>query len=363
MPLAQQLDELALANSQGLLNDEDYYLLRKNLFEQHSTSALAPVEAPVLSVAGPGRTYTPVEYPVSHKPSLRRKNSFTVNVTNLLKRGGGDKTSVSHTPSAPSAPPTKRGLIPRLHKRATQLLSGRTDDKRLTSSAGSSSTVTHPSFIDSSHTQHPPNTPLRSPKPIAIPAFPSNQLNTSPSSEIFDYTDLYTTKDIRAAIIALEAEAQRLLEAFDDLESMTLLRVAQQNARRLRAATPEHVITVMDGSNWRRYTPQSQLPERRVFRPATVETVTDNSSARFGVPSNSSLSRSSSHLPLRRLVESESEDVTDADRPGTGDTDTHPEVFEVQRRRDEVIARYHARLGYLQARLKTAELHERLLRR
>lgn len=72
MALAQQLAELAVANSQGLLkylylprrhscelispsSDDEYRLLRQNLFEQHSDSALVPVEAPVLSVAGPGR--------------------------------------------------------------------------------------------------------------------------------------------------------------------------------------------------------------------------------------------------------------------------------------------------------------------
>jgi ABC-type Fe3+-hydroxamate transport system substrate-binding protein len=38
-------------------------------------------------------------------------------------------------------------------------------------------------------------------------------------------------------------------------------------------------------------------------------------------------------------------------------------VFEVQQRRKEVMARYEARLEYLRARLKGAELHEKLLRK
>jgi hypothetical protein len=42
---------------------------------------------------------------------------------------------------------------------------------------------------------------------------------------------------------------------------------------------------------------------------------------------------------------------------------SHVEVLEVQQRRKDVMARCEARLEYLQARLKSAELHEKLLRK
>jgi len=40
-----------------------------------------------------------------------------------------------------------------------------------------------------------------------------------------------------------------------------------------------------------------------------------------------------------------------------------PELVDVRKRREELVARYHARLEFLRAKLKGAELHERLLRR
>jgi hypothetical protein len=39
------------------------------------------------------------------------------------------------------------------------------------------------------------------------------------------------------------------------------------------------------------------------------------------------------------------------------------EMAEIRRRRAEVMGRYEERLGYLRAKLKGAELHEKLLRR
>ena len=39
------------------------------------------------------------------------------------------------------------------------------------------------------------------------------------------------------------------------------------------------------------------------------------------------------------------------------------EMAEIRRRRAEVMARYEERLGYLRAKLKGVELHEKLLRR
>ncbi|KAG6865177.1 hypothetical protein C0991_004620 [Blastosporella zonata] len=426
MALAQQLAELALANSQGLLNssDDEYRLLRQNLFEQYSNSALVPIEAPPLPVARPGEKSSPplprvriVETPAeSRKPTLRRKGSFTASVTTWLKRGS-DKASASYPPEPPSAPPMKRGFIPRLQRKASELFfSG---DKRPASSAVTYSST---SLQDSSYTRHPPNTPLRSQIRTAIPTFPSAHPGTSNSSEIFDERNLYTAKDIRAAIIATEAEAQRIHDAFDGLESSTSFRVTQQNAHRLRAATPEHVIALMDGSNWRTYKPPKspQLEGKHRPVPPSIDTTTDNTSVRsisssikrslshsksisslnpssplsarfppsasspppsilrknsassipsqvrLGVSSNTSLSRSTGHLPLDMVAEGK--DATHPSRPGTANTDNtdtnrHPEVSEIQRRRDEVMARYVARLEFLQVRLKSAELHEKLLRR
>jgi predicted DNA-binding protein YlxM (UPF0122 family) len=48
---------------------------------------------------------------------------------------------------------------------------------------------------------------------------------------------------------------------------------------------------------------------------------------------------------------------------GTEDgADGSSEVADIRRRREEVMARYEARLEFLQAKLKGAQLHEKLIR-
>ncbi|KAF5382049.1 hypothetical protein D9615_004458 [Tricholomella constricta] len=449
MALAQQLAELALANSQGLLNDDEYRLLRQNLFEQHSNSALIPTEAPILPVAGPGRKSsvsstthisprvrtldTHVDTSAPRAPPLRRKGSFASGVTNLLRRATGHKTPVS-SPSAHDDPPstsptdytTKRSVIPRiLHRKASELFSGRSDNKRVDPPTNSPRIT--PSSSDPFNARYPSNTPSQSTRRTAIPTFPSIPVDTS-SNDVFDDRNLHTAKEIRAAIIATETEAQRLLEAFNGLETTTTHRLYQQNTRRLPSATPEHINTLIDGTDWRSHRPQkppSPRPsqsDRKVYpyMPSAVDTTADSASVRsksssiqtslsrsksisslrskqhpssplssrfapppssssaprknsvssvtsqatstqrLGVTGSSSWSRSTGHLPLRTLIEGEG---VRADRGGPRTVDPHPEVSEIQRRRDEVMARYVARLDYLQAKLKSAELHEKLLRR
>jgi len=67
MALAQRLNELATANSEGLLkyalalwlpvhlvtsisSDDEYRLLRQNVFEQYSSNAVIPVESPIVPI-------------------------------------------------------------------------------------------------------------------------------------------------------------------------------------------------------------------------------------------------------------------------------------------------------------------------
>jgi UDP-N-acetylmuramyl tripeptide synthase len=45
------------------------------------------------------------------------------------------------------------------------------------------------------------------------------------------------------------------------------------------------------------------------------------------------------------------------------ETETDPALIDVRRRKEKLIARYNARLEFLRAKLKSAELHERLLRK
>lgn len=71
MALAQRLNELAIANSEGLLkyvripeyflililtisSDDEYRLLRQNIFEQHSGNASIPIESPLVPITAIG---------------------------------------------------------------------------------------------------------------------------------------------------------------------------------------------------------------------------------------------------------------------------------------------------------------------
>lgn len=95
----------------------------------------------------------------------------------------------------------------------------------------------------------------------------------------------------------------------------------------------------------------------------------------LGVGSTSSvnLARSSNHLPLSALAESEIVDRRSfaESRLGiVGDpqedadlTAMEGELADIRKRRGEVTARYETRLEFLRAKLKGAELHEKLLRK
>lgn len=84
------------------------------------------------------------------------------------------------------------------------------------------------------------------------------------------------------------------------------------------------------------------------------------------------LARSSGHLPLSTLAESEIVDrrsfAEARPSPGPDHDDAEivaleAELADIRKRRGEVTARYETRLEYLRAKLKSAELHEKLLRK
>ena len=153
MALAQRLNELAVANSEGLLqyapmiwwdswswyfySDDEYRLLRQNLFEQYSGNATIPVESPLVPItaiyvqrgckplafilrcdsdispftASKGYTSTPTSKPIidQHKPALdhrklapsrTKKLSATSGMVNLIRKATGRKppAAVHETP-------------------------------------------------------------------------------------------------------------------------------------------------------------------------------------------------------------------------------------------------------------------------
>lgn len=85
------------------------------------------------------------------------------------------------------------------------------------------------------------------------------------------------------------------------------------------------------------------------------------------------LARSLNHLPLSALAESEIVDrrsFAESRLGMVGDpqedadlTAMEGDLADIRKRRGEVTARYETRLEFLRAKLKGAELHEKLLRK
>lgn len=80
-----------------------------------------------------------------------------------------------------------------------------------------------------------------------------------------------------------------------------------------------------------------------------------------GSASSLNLTRSTGHLPMSSLPE-DAETKSFISSSAFGDEEDH-ETDEIRRRREEVKQRYDTRLEFLRAKLKGAELHEKLLKR
>lgn len=251
-------------------------------------------------------------------------------------------------------------------------------------------------------------------------------------SSVFDEDNLKTAKDIRQEMLSVEAEARRLMDAFNGLELTTLTRVQRRQGRHPlvtengNGADVDSTWTLIpdnksqrrinvadnDGISLRSGTSAGTAPSmarsaysgRKVVRQKTsLNTSFSLSSSRpgslhrknsasslgsqerragrgsmappvpalpstatyghLGVSNNSSVSlaRSTGYAPM---------DVVPEDKLTSGTTllreeEVHfeTEMEDIQRRRAEVSVRYEARLEYLRAKLKGAQLHEKLLRK
>ena len=415
MALAQRLNQLAAANSNGLLkyficlsslfpltttthSDDEYRLLRQNAFEQYSTS----VESPIVPVVRPAPTT--VQKSPAKSPSPRPKPS-SVTVASLLRRATGRKSPSTSHPKPPDT--SKRSVIPRLlQKKPTELPLHRTDLRSPTDLQ--SPRIPHARSYDSSLHAHTSgqSSPRRKPAPIS----PSL---TSAISDVFDDDNLSTSGDIKAIISSTEVELQRLVDAFDSLETTTARRIRKQNAHRLPSNTPADINVVLGGKEWRehrmipspsspffdqksllsdglsirsgvsnkttlsrsksiaslpRYHPPGSPLSPHFRSPSISHSISSvsshgTSSGLLRISTASVASRSTSQLPLQKLKENAAMCSTDTIGLGPDDDGAESELIDIQRRREDLISRYSTRLDYLKAKLKGAELHEKLLRK
>ncbi|OCH88475.1 hypothetical protein OBBRIDRAFT_795242 [Obba rivulosa] len=474
MTLAQRLNGLATANEEGLLSDDEYRLLRQNLFERFASGSALPSETPLVRMSGShagmnGQSSSAAQRSSSNfhvqTPSVRsNKKSLTSSVTGLLRRvtskrvasaslvvGGSDSASVFSTSTSPSMS-AERHTLPRILSKQMSDSSLKTDDSfgqlfRRPSMAGRPSDASGPSSVRSRRRGASSNPPSSfNASSVALDTSDTHSYNTD-HIPIDDTVE--TATDLRKHIELVEAEGRRLLDAFNGLELSTLTRnhkrppmipplpshgslsdlsrqigssssmrslrtgkdidamsfksggsikttvsskrVPSTSGRR-RAPTASSSLAPQQGSLTRKSSLASMSSRQRVTIMASA-----HMPAHLGSSSSVNLMRSTGHLPLATVAETEakrqSQDMDtapDSHRPppvsnsssgiarppgaangtravvGVEEEEIRAmevELGDIRRRRAEVTARYEARLEYLRARLKGAELREKLLRK
>ncbi|KAF7312411.1 hypothetical protein MIND_00254600 [Mycena indigotica] len=437
-PLAAKLNELAVANSDGLLNDDEYRILRQNLFERYTTGVDIISSSPPV-VKSPRRKHvelmdpTPAPSPRQQQPVARSKMS------EFLRRATGRKAA---TP--PSSPVIKLSMPRLFSKKHEDVSSSDTESSVPRTSSGSRRTQSSrkisgsislspssPNFRSSptrSYFDTLPTSPSRS----AFPATPSRyDVVPGGSNDIFDDENLHTSDAIRKAISAVEADSRRLVAAFNDLETSAVIRYRQEHPHRNRSgsssnlnSTPSRRPPIIAHGNVNHHRARSNSQRNidgQSVRSSTSLRTTKSTASLFaskhnnptpppplsqstppsqssswgnrisalrrkgslsslsssqpsflsvgrsnGLSRSSSISRSTSHLPLPPVPPSPASpnattmmELLKSPTPDEGGE----ELADVRRRRTEVVGRCEARLEYLRAKLKTAELHEKLLRK
>ncbi|KAF7424202.1 hypothetical protein PC9H_009506 [Pleurotus ostreatus] len=469
MTLAQRLDELAVANAEGRLSDDEYRLLRQNLFERFGSGAVVPGEPPVVPIGGQTKhikgasvsssSTQPKTQPRTQSVQVESARISLISptkkrpsgVTNFIRIATGKADPLSHqtSPHDPSsgaaANQPKRNLVSRiLLRKGSKQLAVRTDLPVQTSQSHPSSPVKLGTTLGSSsstkiNTLAPPSPgrgyPRRHSPASTPPLSPSSSRHVLPL-DVYNDNNLVTSKDIQQEIAHVEVEYKNLLDAFNGLEMTTLVRTQVHELRRLPVQTPTSPLALMAGHDWRDYSQTaastSTLPVADGGDHASIRSTSSRKSSRSsssgnlfgrgkqhsGIPqrvssplsplkraastkksSTSSLSlssqgtphssssmparlnatlhpgmhgtfkpsRSANHLPLSALHEHPSrtsQDVIDlADPENTPRPASSGELEDVRYRKAELMKRYEARLEYLRARLKSALLHEKLLRK
>jgi len=412
--LASRLNDLAAAHAQqlityvfiGILNaqltppsDDDYRLLRQDLFQTYSNEQLSLPQPPLPQ---PSQPQTPSDLP------LRRKLSVVSGFSGFFFRAIG-RSPKKHLPMS-------QNVV--THHKIQQ----------------------RPSFLSlrrSEQQQH------RQKQQQLLSSAPHDS-DSNPAV-------------LMALITSTEAEYTRLLDAFTSLESSTLKRIQYKTARRLYTPTPTSINVLFEGREWRKHTepvpsivlpPLSSVPiinhrhhhsrahsQHQPSFLSTSSSVADQSSihsaassskisisrsfpspshnANFAVPlPSSSLSIRAHAHPLQRQnsVSSASTQSTGANShpqtPGPksvgnlhhltsladrkfsagiradhiaeedgplDDTDDDPEAADyesamrelndIRRRKEDVNARFVRRMDYLKAQLRAAELREHVMQR
>ncbi|KAH8831381.1 hypothetical protein DL96DRAFT_1587589 [Flagelloscypha sp. PMI_526] len=447
--LAVRLDELAQANSDGLLNDDEYRVLRQDLFLRYASTNEPLVETPLIPSLSTANNYP---YPsligaveVSFNSLPTRANSSAGRPSIGHRQWGSHSSSNTPSPHASPSPPS-----PLLSKKPstnlfTRRASVKKDGPEPTSSkekkrafipriilSEKTTSATHPpplspSVSSVSSSTNSPRTPTStrisphslSPRPSLALTSSSRSMSRaskrrpdaetsgssamlqlpSASSEIFDDSNLGSASAIQSTINTTHVELRNLIEMFDQMEEGVIERLADlRDKLGVRASLIELATTSSTLGS----------PQPAVRRKASLSSLSSLATSSFTnisatLRSKSSLSppptisrsrspsiadelateppvrrsatlrpvRSAQTLGRQRSVRSpvpfsavdedvELTEMLQASSLEEKERDTirsmRKELKDVRKRKEEVTWRYEARMEYLRARLKGAEL-------
>ena len=189
-----------------------------------------------------------------------------------------------------------------------------------------------------------------------------------------------SVKELRAEIEAVEAEGRRLLDAFNGLELSTLTKRQRRPVlAQVAAETDEGSVHSGRSASMRGPRQVSTNPNSQplVSQPITLSrknslssmssrgrsvsgsfhplpSTSSNSLGKYGNSTGSTPSVNNSGFQTLETVD-------EASDPALARLES--EMADIRRRRAEVVARYEAKLELLRAKLKGAEIHEKLLKR
>ncbi|KXN81338.1 hypothetical protein AN958_05193 [Leucoagaricus sp. SymC.cos] len=389
MSLAQRLNELAAAHAQHLISDDDWRLLRKDLLEKH---AAEPTQTT------PKRPQVQALQPQPAQPAqdlpLRRKQSVVSGVAKLFRRATGRSPKkqppavVLETPCSDSA----HLASPRRPSRKPSLLSVIRSDLQPSSpqpSQDQDDPAALRAAIVSAEAEH---TRL-------LDAFTSLESSTLKRIQYKTARRLYTPTPTNVSVLI---EGREWRKHTKPVPSIVLPPPPQPNHRHhphpLALSTPSStgandqlsihsaassskISLARSFTSLPRQQPlHSQLtPHPRILTHSLQRqnSVSSASTQSTGASSRLVLGpRSVGNLYLTSLAErissdtvaesriTEDTDEVDIDDPEATDYESAlNELNDIRRRRDELNARYASKLEYLKAKLRAAELHERVVRR
>ncbi|KDQ09898.1 hypothetical protein BOTBODRAFT_506136 [Botryobasidium botryosum FD-172 SS1] len=422
--LAQRLNELAAANADGLLGDDEYRLLRQNLFERFGAASQVPTETQIVKVPRPDKGLDPHRTSISFqstRSTASRTSTVTGTVTGLIRKVTSRRRDSGFSDAPEDAAQSRRSSSLRPSTSYQQTLISHSSNGSLQSSIS-----TQPSDLRSlsswrttrsSHTTQTVSGNSSHMRSLRGP--PSSFHHRTPfPAESFgseDDDDDKSAAQLRAEIAALEAEGRRLMDAFNGLELSALTKhqhVMAPNAQARKSIGGRHGDTTIE-STW------TLVPNRADAIPRTPTSVLPSSASlplkmnRKMVALNSSSSfhstpsASPSHLPphLRTPstlstysapsnLNSSPQAYTRSPRaspqprllPPTPTTPRRPktsggrtpyedeeedvfianvqsDVDEIRKSRAETMTNYEQKLEYLRAKLRGAEIRERLLKK